>query len=330
MEDRKYYFVTPDLAHPVGGIKVIYQFVNLMNKNGFDAYILHTHRKFKCRYAKTLPHVKFAYLQDGKLFDSNDVIFIPEPDVKMMQQMISIDAKKVVFNQNWAYTFGQFREINNEKFIKYQDFGIHDVLTVTNKIKEFLDFAMNDTKDLKIGVVHPYLSDVFTPKKLEEKTHQIAFMPRKNFNNFQDIFSTLFIKDKTIKWIQIDNMTEDKVAEILRDSTMFLALGYPEGLSLPPLEAMKSGCIVLGYSGYGGLEYMRDVKDEHFDNWNMDLYPDGDILNLSKAIFETWNILKDKGLIDSYQEIANNAVETANKWNEAATEKMLLEYLKGL
>jgi glycosyltransferase involved in cell wall biosynthesis len=111
---------------------------------------------------------------------------------------------------------------------------------------------------------------------------------------------------------------------------MFLALGYPEGLSLPPLEAMKSGCIVLGYSGYGGLEYMRDVKDEHFDNWNMDLYPDGDILNLSKAIFETWNILKDKGLIDSYQEIANNAVETANKWNEAATEKMLLEYLKGL
>lgn len=331
MEQKKYYFITPDIATPAGGIKVIYQLVDLMNRNGFDAYIVHMHRKFKCRYAKTLKNLKYVYLQDGKLFDgATDVIFVPEPDVKLMAMMKGMDSKKIVFNQNWAYTYSQFREINNESILRYQDLGIYDVMTVTEKIKQFLDFAMNDGQNLKIGIVHPFLSEAFSPKKLEEKTHQIAFMPRKNFNIFQEIFSIIFGKNKTIRWVQIDNMTEDAVAKALQDSTMFLALGFPEGLSLPPLEAMKSGCVVLGYSGYGGLEYMIGANPDGIDRTdaNMFVFPDCDIVNLSQKIFEVWSDIENKKNLEYYQSIADNGVKTAMQWNEKNTEKMLLEYLK--
>jgi glycosyltransferase involved in cell wall biosynthesis len=37
----------------------------------------------------------------------------------------------------------------------------------------------------------------------------------------------------------------------------FLTLSPAEGFGLPPLEAMASGCCVVGFHGNGGLEYMR-------------------------------------------------------------------------
>jgi len=41
------------------------------------------------------------------------------------------------------------------------------------------------------------------------------------------------------------------------ESLVFLSFGYPEGCALPPMEAMASGCITIGYHGNGCREYLR-------------------------------------------------------------------------
>ena len=53
-------------------------------------------------------------------------------------------------------------------------------------------------------------------------------------------------------------MSEQEVAETMRRSALFLSFGHPEGLCLANLEAMASGCKLIGYSGLGGREYFRD------------------------------------------------------------------------
>jgi len=59
---------------------------------------------------------------------------------------------------------------------------------------------------------------------------------------------------------------------------VFLSFGYPEGFSLPPVEAMASGCVVVGYHGRGGREYF----DPSFS------YPveAGDIIGFAQTVEE--------------------------------------------
>jgi glycosyltransferase involved in cell wall biosynthesis len=59
-------------------------------------------------------------------------------------------------------------------------------------------------------------------------------------------------------------MTPDDVAKTLGTCHLFLATGFPEGCPLPPLEAMASGCIVTGFAGYGGWDYMRQAAENGY------------------------------------------------------------------
>src|SRR5690606_11273872 len=38
---------------------------------------------------------------------------------------------------------------------------------------------------------------------------------------------------------------------------VFLSLSHREGLGLPPLEALACGCLVVGFTGYAGVEYFN-------------------------------------------------------------------------
>jgi hypothetical protein len=39
MSTNRIFFITPDINTPTGGIKQLYRQVDVLNKNGFDAYI---------------------------------------------------------------------------------------------------------------------------------------------------------------------------------------------------------------------------------------------------------------------------------------------------
>jgi len=61
-----------------------------------------------------------------------------------------------------------------------------------------------------------------------------------------------------VPWVAIENIPQHEGAKILGESAVLLALSHKESLGLPPLEAMASGCLVVGFHGEGGLEYMTE------------------------------------------------------------------------
>ena len=43
----------------------------------------------------------------------------------------------------------------------------------------------------------------------------------------------------------------------MRLATIFLTFSNQEGFGLPPVEAMACGCLVVGYHGHGGKEFLK-------------------------------------------------------------------------
>jgi len=59
--------------------------------------------------------------------------------------------------------------------------------------------------------------------------------------------------------VPIEGKSLAEVGAILRETLIFLSFGYPEGLGLPPAEAMSCGCVAIGYHGMGGREYFNNA-----------------------------------------------------------------------
>ena len=84
-------------------------------------------------------------------------------------------------------------------------------------------------------------------------------MPRKNQKH--SLIVTNYLKSHSLlqgwKFIPIQGMNQEEVASVLRDSSLFLSFGHPEGFGLPVAEALACGCTVVGYSGIGGHELFQ-------------------------------------------------------------------------
>lgn len=101
----------------------------------------------------------------------------------------------------------------------------------------------------------------FAPVK--EKKRQIAFMPRKlpaDAATIQVTFRRRYRRFADVPWVSIDQVSQAEAARVLNESSVFLSLSNRESLGLPPLEAMASGCLVAGYHGDGGREYISDLN----------------------------------------------------------------------
>jgi glycosyltransferase involved in cell wall biosynthesis len=98
-----------------------------------------------------------------------------------------------------------------------------------------------------------------------ERAVRVAWMPRKNkalAQRIQEMFQSRCLHGADpgpVEWVSIHRRDPDEVARLLRSCPIFLATGFPEGCPLPPLEAMASGCLVVGFSGFGGWDYMRQA-----------------------------------------------------------------------
>jgi len=98
---------------------------------------------------------------------------------------------------------------------------------------------------------------LFRPR---EKRMQIAYAPRKmgwHAEFIRKIFIAKFPAMRSIPWVAIENVSEARAAEIMGESAVYLSTSNLESFGLMPLEAMSAGCAVVGFHGYGGLEYMN-------------------------------------------------------------------------
>jgi glycosyltransferase involved in cell wall biosynthesis len=137
-------------------------------------------------------------------------------------------------------------------------------LAVSRPVAEFLrQVHALDCRD----ILPPVVNEAFFREAKRPATHvRIAWMPRKNRalgENIRQIAEHILARKQSapsLEWTAIHGLRPEEVADILASCHIFLSSGFPEGFGLPPLEAMASGCVPVGFTGLGGWEYMRQTR----------------------------------------------------------------------
>jgi glycosyltransferase involved in cell wall biosynthesis len=128
-------------------------------------------------------------------------------------------------------------------------------IVVSDDSKQYLEYVF---PHLDVWRIHNAINtDVFSFSA--DKKKQICYMPRKHAEDAIQVLGILKLRNalKDFAVVAIENLNEAGVANVLKESMLFLSFGYPEGCPLPPAEAMACGCIVVGYDGFGGREYFN-------------------------------------------------------------------------
>ena len=140
MTSRKIFYFSFDHDKPSGGVKEQYRHVDILNRNNFDAYVLHPKDGYKASWfehdTRTIGIEAF-----GKLFNTQtDFVVVPED---LGTRSLNLPCKKVIFNQNAFYGFGVFGAETPQQYT-YLHPDVKAVFTVSEHNSEWLRLAYPD------------------------------------------------------------------------------------------------------------------------------------------------------------------------------------------
>jgi hypothetical protein len=183
---------------------------------------------------------------------SGDVWVIPEGFKNYVEALRHSPVKRLMFCQNQYYL-----PFTNSPRSGFAEFGVDGVIASSESVRSFFRdvYGLQDVPLIPCSV-DPQIFPLGMVKRL-----QIAFMPRKLAEEaafIQSTFRRLYRRYADVPWTAIAGVTQKQAAEVMGCSAVFLSLSSRESFGLPPLEAMSSGCFVVGFHGDGGREYMTD------------------------------------------------------------------------
>jgi hypothetical protein len=252
-----------------GGDFVAVEHIRALNKMGFDAKAYYG--AFDDGYTKfPVPVARPSAFQPG------DILVMGE--VHSFAAARAIPAIKVMHNQNpYMMSFGV------ESVAALNDYPLAHILVPS-------DFTAAKLAEMgvkkPVSRVRPSLPGYFAPagKKL-----QIAYSPGKRSLEAKFLpayFAAMAPEYAHVPWVRLQGMTREACAEALASCAVYAALPLLEGLGLMSLEAMASGCHVVGYTGHGGAEYATPE--------NGDWIAEGDHADFAERLREACRLFESK------------------------------------
>jgi glycosyltransferase involved in cell wall biosynthesis len=243
------FVLCPDHNKPSGGVKQLYRQVDVLNRSGWEASIVHHTRGFRCSWFPN--ETRIAYTDDLNL-GAADHLVVPEVFGPVIAD-IQPGVPKIVYNQGGYLTFHGYSLEKNASPSPYQHPDVHAALVVSEDSRRYLQYVF---PDLSVHRLH-YGVDPAVFLCGTQKRRRIAFMPRRNREDVRQVLNALNYRGALdgFDLAPIDAKGEYETAELLRDSLVFLSFGRSEGFGLPAAEAMACGCIVVGFHGMGGREF---------------------------------------------------------------------------
>lgn len=261
---------------PSGGVKVMYQHCDVLNRNGYTAIPVHVGGVFSVDW---FPHESQAITEKTALRECTpeDIVVCPEVIPAVATPFRA--ERKIAFVQGWSLVDIGLGER------KYEDYRFTGLLACSQFNREY----MATRSSLPCPVIRNGINlDLFHPPMTPPEPRRVLYVARKNLADAlaaiealpQEIRSTAtFVEHR-------GPSSEQEMAEYYRSSDIFLWTGYPEGFGLPPLEAMACGCAVVGFTGGGGNEFMKNGETAL-------TAPDGDVAMLADQLAR---ILRDEQL----------------------------------
>jgi len=307
-----------DDNNPAKGIKTLYRQVDLLNKNGISAQIVHQRPGFRCTWFTNETSVTWW---DQTKFTQNDTILLPEVLGANVARILP-GTPKVIFNQNGFLTFHQHSSpLVETRDSPYVHEDVIAALTVSEATADFLSYAFP-----KFPVFRMYYTietEVF--RYTAAKKRQVCYLPRQHSEDTDRLLNLLKYRGVLgdLNLVSLEGKTETETAAILYESLIFLNFGYPEGFGLLPAEAMACGCVVIGYDGIGGREFLTPEYG----------YPIayGDLVGFAQAIeqvLELWN--SDRAMLQAIGKHAAMLIRStySSEQEETSTLKSWVDILR--
>lgn len=232
---------------PTGGVKVIYQHCILLRELGIDAKPILMGKYHGNSFNFDVPTVRYEDIKDD--IAAGDIIVATE--FKPYQGLLFTTATKVLFLQNWI---GLTRWLSSEDAGKsYIDIGYDRVITCSQYCSDYVSERMG----IPVYTITNGIDlALFTPSHKKRVKNRILAMSRKNPQDLAAIQKVMEEKGFDIR--VVDGLEQADLIKEYQAADIFVATGYPEGFSLPPLEAMACGAVVVGFTGGAASEYMID------------------------------------------------------------------------
>lgn len=308
------FYFCPDFSPPSGGTKRLYRHVFHLNRMGFTAFIVHYKKGFVLTWHNY--KVPVLWLEDNLSFGEKDILVFPEGMPSIMKQTQHLNCRRVAIALNWAYIYGDLPTGEN-----WKDFGITQAITPSRVIKDFLERSMA----IEVTLIDNFIDNLRYSYHPEKKKTKIAYLLRKD--SYGETLRNIFEKKeglfKTWEWAPLKDMSEEKYSEQLGEARIYVATSFQEGMPTSVLEAMASGCVVVGFSGVGGNEHMIGEGDKQ----NCFLIENGNLPELAKNLEQIISQWEN----NSYDIIIQNGIETARGFQDFDKEgKSLKLYFQSL
>lgn len=294
------------LHKPVGGVKVIYQHCIMLRNLGYDAKPLlmgDYHGNF---FHFDIPTVKLKDVKDS--IGCNDIVVATE--FAPYQGLLFEHAAKLLFLQNWIGLRKWLK--NDDKDKTYLQLGYDHVITCSQFCSDYVVENMNIPAET---ITNGIDLSLFKPDEQKRIPNKILALSRKNPLDLEKIQASMAIKGYEIT--VVDGLTQSELIAEYQSSDIFVATGYPEGFSLPPLEAMACGCVVVGFTGGAGKEFMLHDKTALVSE-------DGDCDSVSAQLFSLLENPKRK------EELRKNSSVKACEYSLDNTQQQLANFYKVL
>lgn len=239
-----FFYVIDTKGNPSGSLAYIYDVAYGLNNMGYKVMMLHSEEEFVGvgewlgdKYAE-LPHSNIE--KNNIQVSPADILFIPELFSNVMTATKNLPCQRVAILQSFdkmceLIPFGA----------SWSDLGVFKAITTTenNAQRAKLYFP-----NLDINVVKPAISNVFTNNEDEEKKLVVNIVTR-DPSDVNKIVKPFFWQYPMYRWVAFRDLrgqNREMFANALKEAAITVWVDDPTDFGFTPIEAMKSGSIVIG------------------------------------------------------------------------------------
>lgn len=315
-----YFFVVDSAGSPSGSLEYIYKLAYILKQNGYNVGMLYQKEEefigveswLGEKYAG-LPHYDIS--GEEVSVTPSDILFIPEIFSNVMMQTRKLPCKRVAILQNYDYVLEQM-----PVSAQWGDLGIMEAITNTDANGELL-------KDIfpyvKTTTIHPYVDEMFTPTTKPQK--MVVNLITKDQKTINRVIKPFYWKYPIYKWVtfrHLNGFSKDKFAEMLREGAITIWEDDETHFGYSPLEAMKSGSLVIAKTPDTTQEWME--KDGNLRDCCVWFSDYNKLHKIIASVVRSWV----SNNIPS--EISESVNETLEMYSKDQTTKELLEYISSL